>query len=37
MKKCRPGLVEVLEPLRPGTGLLKQLIDVETISKFIKM
>ena len=32
MKKCSLALVEVLEPLRPGTGLLKQLIDVETIS-----
>jgi uncharacterized phosphatase len=36
MKKCSLALVEVLEPLRPGTGILKQLIHVETISKFIK-
>ena len=36
MKKCSLALVEILEPLRPGTGTLKQLIHVETISKFIK-
>jgi phosphohistidine phosphatase len=36
MKKCNLALVEVLEPIRPGTGILKQLLDVETISKFIK-
>jgi phosphohistidine phosphatase len=36
MKKCSLALVEVLEPIRPGTGILKQLIHVETISKFIK-
>jgi phosphohistidine phosphatase len=37
MKKCSLALVEVLEPLRLGTGILKQLIDVETISEFIKL
>jgi phosphohistidine phosphatase len=36
MKKCSLALVEVREPIHPGTGILKQLIHVETISKFIK-
>ncbi len=37
MKKCSMALVEILDPLRPGTGILKQLIHVETISKFIQL
>ena len=37
MKKCSLALVEIIEPVRQGTGILKQLIHVETISKFIKM
>jgi phosphohistidine phosphatase SixA len=36
MKKCSLALVDILEPFRPGTGILKQLLDVGTISKFIK-
>jgi len=36
MKKCSLALVEVQKPLRPGSGLLKQLTHVETISKFIR-
>ncbi len=37
MKKCSLALVEVIEPVRQGTGILKQLIHVETISQFIKL
>jgi len=37
MKKCSLAFVEVLEPVRPGTGILKQLIHVDTILKFIKL
>jgi phosphohistidine phosphatase len=37
MKKCSLALVEVLEPVRPGTGMLKQLTHVETIARFIKL
>jgi phosphohistidine phosphatase len=36
MKKCSLALVEVLEPVQPGSGTLKQLIHVETIAKFIE-
>jgi phosphohistidine phosphatase len=37
MKKCSLALVEILQPLRSGTGTLKQLIPVETVSKFIQL
>jgi phosphohistidine phosphatase len=32
MKKCSLALVEVSPPIRPGTGLLKFLIPVETLA-----
>jgi phosphohistidine phosphatase SixA len=31
MKKCTLAFVEVHVPIRPGSGILKQLINVETI------
>jgi phosphohistidine phosphatase len=37
MKKCSLALVEVIGPIRQGTGILKQLIHNETIIKFIGM
>ena len=37
MKKCSLALVEVAGPIRHGTGLLKQLIHNEIISKLIEM
>jgi phosphohistidine phosphatase len=36
MKKCSLALVEVVEPVRLGAGMLKQLTHVETIAKFIE-
>jgi phosphohistidine phosphatase len=36
MKKCSLALVEVPEPICPGSGLLKQLTHVDTIAKFMK-
>jgi phosphohistidine phosphatase len=36
MKKCSLALVEVLDPVRPGSGTLKQLTHVETIAIFIE-
>jgi phosphohistidine phosphatase len=35
MRKCSLALVDILEPILPGTGTLKQLIHVDTIAKFI--
>jgi phosphohistidine phosphatase len=37
MKKCSLALVEIVGPIRHGTGILKQLIHNETILKFIGM
>jgi len=37
MKKCSLALVEVIEPVRQGNGILKQLVHAETISQFIKL
>jgi phosphohistidine phosphatase len=34
MKKCSLAFVEVPRPIRPGSGILKQLTNVETIFKF---
>lgn len=36
MKKCSLAIVEVSEPIRPGTGQLKQLTHVNAIPDIIK-
>jgi phosphohistidine phosphatase len=37
MRKCSLALVEVQEPIRPGTGMLSQLTHVALIAEFIKL
>ena len=37
IKKCSAALVEAQVPLQPGIGILKQLIHINTIAKFIAL
>jgi phosphohistidine phosphatase SixA len=34
MNKCSIAFVEILGPIRPGSGILKELINIQTISQY---